>query len=156
MTTKIADFGLSKKASFIQRRKSTTIVSLYYRAPEIIFGSEQYFCGVDIWSVGCIFYEMMSNGHVLFGDKTEEGVLNKIFYLLGTPTKSHHNMYLMLPRWSLINFKYYDPPLMANQSWNSRFDPLFNDLLNKMLVLDPEHRITAKEALKHGFFKPQS
>ena len=57
---KIADFGLAKKASFLQRRKSNAIVSLWYRAPEIILGSEDYFLGVDMWSVGCIFAELYS------------------------------------------------------------------------------------------------
>jgi serine/threonine protein kinase len=54
---KFADFGLAKKASFMQRRKSNTIVSLWYRAPEIILGSEDYLLGVDMWSMGCIFAE---------------------------------------------------------------------------------------------------
>lgn len=54
---KVADFGLAKKASFMQRRKSNTIVSLWYRAPEIILGSEDYLLGVDMWSMGCIFAE---------------------------------------------------------------------------------------------------
>lgn len=57
---KIADFGLAKKASFLQRRKSNAIVSLWYRAPEIILGSEDYFLGVDMWSIGCIFAELFS------------------------------------------------------------------------------------------------
>jgi serine/threonine protein kinase len=54
---KVADFGLAKKASFMQRRKSNTIVSLWYRAPEIVLGSDDYLLGVDIWSMGCIFAE---------------------------------------------------------------------------------------------------
>jgi len=53
---KIADMGLSKRVNFGQKRKSNTIVSLWYRAPEIIMGSEDYLLGVDIWSIGCIFY----------------------------------------------------------------------------------------------------
>lgn len=57
---KIADFGLAKKASFMQRRKSNTIVSLWYRAPEIVLGSEDYLLGVDIWSIGCIFAEFFT------------------------------------------------------------------------------------------------
>jgi len=44
----------------MQRRKSNTIVSLWYRAPEIILGSEDYLLGVDIWSVGCIFAEFFT------------------------------------------------------------------------------------------------
>lgn len=75
---KIADFGLAKKASFLQRRKSNAIVSLWYRAPEIILGSEDYFLGVDIWSVGCIFAELMSKRPV-FMCRNEIEVLNKVF-----------------------------------------------------------------------------
>ena len=58
---KLADFGLAKKASFLQRRKSNAIVSLWYRAPEIILGSEDYFLGVDMWSCGCILGELMAS-----------------------------------------------------------------------------------------------
>lgn len=75
---KMADFGLAKKASFLQRRKSNAIVSLWYRAPEIILGSEDYFLGVDIWSVGCIFAELMSKRPV-FMCRNEIEVLNKVF-----------------------------------------------------------------------------
>jgi serine/threonine protein kinase len=57
---KIADFGLSKRATFHQRRKSNTIASLWYRAPEIILGSERYFIGVDMWSIGCVMYDMLT------------------------------------------------------------------------------------------------
>lgn len=56
---KLADFGLAKKASFLQRRKSNAIVSLWYRAPEIILGSEDYLFGVDMWSIGCILAELL-------------------------------------------------------------------------------------------------
>lgn len=71
---KLADFGLAKKASFLQRRKSNAIVSLWYRAPEIILGSEDYFLGVDMWSVGCIFAELMSE-RPIFMCKSENDVL---------------------------------------------------------------------------------
>jgi serine/threonine protein kinase len=52
---KVADLGLSKKINFMTRRKSNTILSLFYWAPEIILGSEEYFTGVDMWSIGCLF-----------------------------------------------------------------------------------------------------
>jgi len=82
---KLADFGLAKKASFLQRRKSNAIVSLWYRAPEIILGSEDYFLGVDMWSVGCIFAELMTK-RPIFMCKNENEVLTRIFHLLGTPS----------------------------------------------------------------------
>ncbi|MFS8160303.1 MAG: protein kinase domain-containing protein [Candidatus Roizmanbacteria bacterium] len=56
---KIADFGLSKRHSFLIRKKSNSIVSLWYRAPEIIFGATDYFIGVDMWSIGCIMGDFL-------------------------------------------------------------------------------------------------
>ena len=81
---KLADFGLAKKASFLQRRKSNAIVSLWYRAPEIILGSEDYFLGVDMWSIGCIFAELMTKAPI-FMVKHEDDVLKRAFNLFGTP-----------------------------------------------------------------------
>jgi serine/threonine protein kinase len=95
---KLADFGLAKKASFLQRRKSNAIVSLWYRAPEIILGSEDYFLGVDMWSVGCIFAELMAK-RPIFMCRNENEVLSRVFQLLGTPSDKHCSMYLSLPKW---------------------------------------------------------
>ena len=69
---KLADFGLAKKASFLQRRKSNAIVSLWYRAPEIILGSEDYFLGVDMWSIGCIFAELMKKRPIFMCNNEDE------------------------------------------------------------------------------------
>jgi serine/threonine protein kinase len=85
---KLADFGLAKKASFLQRRKSNSIVSLWYRAPEIILGSEDYLLGVDMWSLGCLFGELMITKPVFYC-KSDEEVLDKAFKILGTPNESH-------------------------------------------------------------------
>ena len=81
---KLADFGLAKKASFLQRRKSNSIVSLWYRAPEIILGSEDYMLGVDMWSLGCLFGELMQTKPVFYC-KSDIEVLDKAFRILGTP-----------------------------------------------------------------------
>lgn len=84
-TLKLADFGLAKKASFLQRRKSNSIVSLWYRAPEIILGSEDYLLGVDMWSLGCLFGELMQTKPVFYC-KSDAEVLDRAFRILGTPT----------------------------------------------------------------------
>ena len=85
---KLADFGLAKKASFLQRRKSNTIVSLWYRAPEIILGSENYLLGVDIWSLGCIFAELFTL-RPLFNVRDDKEALTMMFRLVGSPTENH-------------------------------------------------------------------
>ena len=85
---KLADFGLAKKISFLQRRKSNTIVSLWYRAPEIILGSEDYLLGVDLWSLGCIFAEFFTL-RPIFQVKDEKEALSWAFKILGSPSESH-------------------------------------------------------------------
>jgi cyclin-dependent kinase len=153
---KVADFGLAKKASFMQRRKSNTIVSLWYRAPEIVLGSEDYLLGVDIWSMGCIFAEFFCREPV-FKVKNEEEALDRAFKILGYPTKSHSPHLLDLKK-----LKDRFPTLTRHEirplsDYFPQIDnPLALDLLSKLLALDPRDRITAKEALRHDFFKPIS
>ena len=145
---KLADFGLAKKASFLQRRKSVGIVSLWYRAPEIILGSEDYFLGVDMWSVGCIFAELMSK-RPIFMCRNEEEVLAKVFYLLGCPSETHCPDYLTLPKFDIKKWRDYRNPHLHNLFPDA--SPLATDLLSKLLTLDPNQRILAREALNHPF-----
>ncbi len=81
---KLADFGLSKRATFLQRNKSNSIVSLWYRAPEIIMGSTNYFLGVDMWSLGCLMAEFFLN-RPLFKHDNDYHMIEHIFALLGPP-----------------------------------------------------------------------
>tara|TARA_B110000285_G_scaffold107846_1_gene122542 strand:- start:181 stop:453 length:273 start_codon:yes stop_codon:yes gene_type:complete len=81
---------LAKKATFLQRRKSNSIVSLWYRAPEIILGSEDYLLGVDIWSVGCLFGELMQTKPVFYC-KSDAEVLDRAFRMWGTPYNNGEN-----------------------------------------------------------------
>jgi serine/threonine protein kinase len=64
------------------------VVTLWYRAPEILLGAKEYSLGVDSWSIGCIFFELMTGQIFLSGD-SEIDQLFKIFKLLGTPTESN-------------------------------------------------------------------
>jgi serine/threonine protein kinase len=106
---KLADFGLAKKASFLQRRKSNSIVSLWYRAPEIILGSEDYLLGVDMWSLGCLFGELMQCKPVFYC-KSDEEVLDKAFRILGTPSETNCAFYSKLKKWKNFEFKKYPVP----------------------------------------------
>ena len=140
----------------MQRRKSNTIVSLWYRAPEIILGSEDYLLGVDMWSMGCIFAEFYTLKPV-FQARNEEEALTRAFRILGYPTATHSPHLLELSR---LKDKFRDLPQFPISPLSSSFpmidNPLALDLLGKMLALDPRDRITAKEALRHDFFKPLS
>ena len=67
---KLADFGLARNYLFpLDTEKTKEVVTLWYRCPELLLGTREYSYGVDMWSLGCIFYELMT-GEVLFrGDK---------------------------------------------------------------------------------------
>jgi glycogen synthase kinase 3 beta len=69
MIVKIADLGSSKFLDFSDKRMNTPyIVSRYYRAPELILGSHLYNFSIDIWSAGCILFELMTKTPLFPGD----------------------------------------------------------------------------------------
>ncbi|KAG6504902.1 hypothetical protein ZIOFF_037250 [Zingiber officinale] len=83
---KLADFGLARAFGIPVRTFTHEVVTLWYRAPEILLGSRQYSTPVDVWSVGCIFAEMV-NQRPLFPGDSEIDELFKIFRILGTPNE---------------------------------------------------------------------
>lgn len=83
----LCDFGQSKFYSFDDKKHSEEIATLWYKAPEILFGSEEYDQGIDVWAVGCILAEL-SQGYSLFKAETEVGQIFSILEFLGTPTES--------------------------------------------------------------------
>ena len=80
---KLADFGLARAFGIPVRSYTHEVVTLWYRAPDILMASRKYSTPVDIWSVGCIFAEMC-NGRPLFSGTSEADQLDKIFRMLGT------------------------------------------------------------------------
>lgn len=81
---KIGDFGLARSISIPMRIYTHEVVTLWYRSPEILLGTEYYGPSVDLWSIGCIFAEM-SNKKALFAGDSEIDQLYRIFRTLGTP-----------------------------------------------------------------------
>lgn len=84
---KLADFGLARSISLPIRGYTHEVVTLWYRAPEILLGSSVYGPAVDIWAIGCIFAEMCSKKALFPGD-SEIDQLFRIFRTLGTPNES--------------------------------------------------------------------
>ena len=85
---KIADFGLARSFTVPFPELTHEVVTLWYRAPEILLGQKTYTPAIDIWSVGCIYAEMLT-GRPLFDGASEIGQLIKIFKLMGTPNDSN-------------------------------------------------------------------
>lgn len=145
---KIADFGLARAFGVPIRTYTHEVVTLWYRAPEILLGGKQYATAVDIWSIGCIFAEMVTRTPLFPGD-SEIDELFKIFRCLGTPTEeiwpgvsAYRDFKTTFPKWSPQHLRTFVPDLCE--------DGL--DLMASMLVYEPGQRISGAEALKHPYF----
>eukprot|EP00053_Salpingoeca_punica_P024621 m.13959 g.13959 ORF g.13959 m.13959 type:complete len:320 (-) comp7008_c1_seq1:183-1142(-) len=145
---KLADFGLARAFGIPVRQYSHEVVTLWYRAPDVLLGSTGYDTSIDIWSSGCIFGEMMTGTALFRGDSVPEQY-RSITEILGTPTPE---------TWPDIDkLPLYTPPteILPGRGLASlplRMDALGMDLLESMLRYVPESRISAERAMHHEFF----
>ena len=144
---KIADFGLSRFIASPDREMTKGVITKYYRAPEIFFEAKYYSFSIDIWSAGCILAEMILCD-VLFRGNDEIEIMTNIFTLLGIPNENNWPNVKQLQRY--IVFK-GGPAITIQKKFNNCSEEC-RDLLEKMVVLNPNKRITANEALKHPYF----
>ncbi|CAL9003091.1 unnamed protein product [Prunus brigantina] len=144
---KIADLGLGRAFTVPLKSYTHEIVTLWYRAPEVLLGSTHYSTGVDMWSVGCIFAEMVRRQALFPGDSEFQQLLH-IFRLLGTPTDKQWPGVSALRDWHV--YPQWLPQNLARAV--PALGPDGVDLLEKMLKYDPAERISAKAALDHSYF----
>ena len=150
---KLCDFGLSKPASQ-QCPGTPNVITSWYRAPEVIFRHPGYDTQIDMWSAGCVLFEMASKCAFIKGDNEVE-IIGKIL-----------NSVSEIPTMDLIrrldqvgypiNQSAFEPRAGVRQliRTNNTFDDKFIDLLDHLLVIDPQKRYSATKALNHHFFAP--
>ncbi|CAD6264703.1 unnamed protein product [Miscanthus lutarioriparius] len=147
MALKIADLGLSRAITVPVKKYTHEILTLWYRAPEILLGATHYSTPVDIWSVGCIFAELVTNQPLFPGDSELQQLLH-IFKLLGTPNEEVWPGVGKLPNWH--EYPQWKPTKLSTLV--PGLDAHGYDLLEKMLEYEPAKRIPAKKALEHPYF----
>lgn len=145
---KLADFGLARAFGIPVRHYTHEVVTLWYRAPEILLGARKYSTPVDIWSIGCIFAELVMKVPLFAGD-SEIDQLHKIFNTLGTPNEEMWEGVTDLPEYSRT-FPNWLKRHIGETVKN--LDPQGLDLLSQMLIYNPAKRITADKARNHPYF----
>jgi len=147
---KLADFGLARLSGLPNGPYTHEVVTLWYRAPELLLGTQRYSASVDVWSVGCIFAEM-ATGHPLFPGRCDIDQLFKIFQRRGTPHPDswpglrrlpHFNP--EFPSWPEVPITDFLPPDSLSASGA--------DLLTQVLQYNPDRRLNCRNALQHPFF----
>jgi len=175
---KIADFGLARiyQSPLRPLWENGVVVTIWYRAPELLLGCKHYTKAVDIWAIGCIFAELLT-ANPLFPGKEKDTKnpnlfqdiqLDKIFTVLGKPNSKQWPDLVALPDWKLKNPDKWKGT-MLEKNWTTYAESNTNqlkklltslpkssaafDLLCMMIEYDPSKRITAAAALDHPYFK---
>ena len=156
----LCDFGLARKYEVPARRMTLGVVTLWYRAPEILFGEAMYGPEIDLWSIGCIFGELLVKDAIIKGSG-ELDQIQKTFALMGTPTDEDWPEFASLPSAGTFKWKNRDgaelgrkfSPGSFSATGQTYLDPNGFDLLCKLLTLNPKQRISAENALAHAYFK---
>ncbi|KAJ2055354.1 negative regulator of the PHO system [Coemansia sp. S155-1] len=146
---KLGDFGLARAVGIPVNTFSNEVVTLWYRAPDVLLGSRNYTTTIDIWSAGCIMAEMFT-GRPLFAGSSNDDQLIKIFRIMGTPSEATWHGVSQLSNWK-NNFPPYPPQRFEQQL--PQMDPYAIDLLKKLLVYDPNLRWEAARCLMHPYFQ---
>ncbi|XP_046726597.1 cyclin-dependent kinase 11B isoform X5 [Silurus meridionalis] len=148
---KIGDFGLAREYGSPLKPYTPVVVTLWYRGPELLLGAKEYSTAVDMWSVGCIFGELLTQ-KPLFPGKSEIDQINKVYKDLGSPSEKIWPGYNELPAVKKMTFTEY-----PYNNLRKRFGALLSDqgfdLMNKFLTYCPAKRISADDALKHEYFR---
>ena len=146
---KLADFGLARAFGIPVRCFSAEVVTLWYRPPDVLFGAKLYTTSIDCWSAGCIFAELANAGRPLFPGSDVDDQLKRIFKLLGTPTEENWSGVSQLPDFKI--FPFYHPSSNFIQVV-PKMNTKGRDLLQKLLMCNPQMRLSAGEAMQHPYF----
>ncbi|XP_077207350.1 mitogen-activated protein kinase 15 isoform X2 [Paroedura picta] len=152
---KLCDFGLARSLCQIHKDHSNQALTEYvatrwYRAPEILLASHSYTKGVDMWSIGCILGEMLL-GKPLFPGTSTVNQIEQILHVIPPPSPEDVAAFHSDYRASIINRLSSQQRVTFEDILPPSTPPQALDLLKRLLVFNPDKRLTAEEALKHPY-----
>ena len=149
---KLADFGLARFYQKHQKQDYTNrVITIWYRSPELLLGETQYGPAVDIWSAACVLVEIFTRHAIFPGDGGEINQLDKIYNILGTPSRNDWPGIVELQWYELLRPKHRIPNTFE-EKYRDRISPEALELLSAMFLYDPTARPTAADVLEHPYF----
>lgn len=148
---KLADFGLARAFSVPLKAYTHEVVTLWYRAPEILLGQSKYANPIDIWSLGCITAEM-ATAQALFPGDSEIDTIFKMFRVLGTPTEQVWPGVSQLRDFKQEFPKWQDTHLAEVRANGPSLGESGVELVQECLRFNPVERPSARRLLQHPFF----
>ncbi|KAL0489058.1 mitogen-activated protein kinase MAPK [Acrasis kona] len=161
-TLRLCDFGLARACNFevtnegeeqTTRLSTNYVQTRQYRAPELLLNADRVGKSTDMWSVGCIMYELFNTGRVLFDGTSTQDQIGRIIRFMGTPSECEMNG-------SNAGIEYVKslPYVEPNKGWldqhlsKANVSPAALDLIKRILTWDCKKRLSASEALDHEYF----
>uniref|UniRef100_R7VYY2 mitogen-activated protein kinase n=1 Tax=Aegilops tauschii TaxID=37682 RepID=R7VYY2_AEGTA len=146
---KICDFGLARTNNAKGQFMTEYVVTRWYRAPELLLSCDNYGTSIDVWSVGCIFAELLGRKSIFPGTDCLNQ-LKLILNVLGTMSDDDLEFIGNMKARKYIKSLSYTAGIPLTRMY-PQAHPLAIDLLQKMLVFDPSKRISVTEALEHPY-----
>ena len=150
---KLADFGLARSFADPYAHMTYNTITKWYRPPELYYQASYYSGAVDVWSVGCVFAEIVNRRVFLPAiPDTDINMIGKICEQIGTPTEDNWPGVSKLKGYVTPSETF---PVRSKDQWMMNFRAIGEvgvDLLMKMLMLDPRQRLSAEQVLKHEFW----
>ena len=149
---KLADFGLAR--FYAKRRQldyTNRVITIWYRPPELLLGETQYGPAVDIWSAACVMIEIFTKHAIFPGDGGEINQLEKVYNILGTPTRAEWPGLVDMAWFELLRATEKKPNVFA-EKYRERLTPMAFELMQAMFLYDPTKRPTAADVLEHPYF----
>jgi len=151
---KLADFGLARSFADPYAAMTTQVITRWYRPPELFLQARFYSGAVDVWSVGCVFAELILRIPFMAG-ATEMGQLDIICQAIGTPNEQNWPGVSTFEGYSALLQSGASTPLRTKTEFTQQFPTLASkgiDLLMGMLLLDPSKRVTMRQSLEHDWW----
>lgn len=149
---KLADFGLARfYAKRHQLDYTNRVITIWYRSPELLLGETKYTAAVDVWSAACVMVEIFTRVAIFAGDGTELSQLDKIYNILGTPTRQEWPGITDMAWFELLRPTAKRKNVFA-EKYKDKVSPAAFDLLESMFCYDPANRPTAAMVLQHPYF----